>query len=75
MPLRALRGLQRISLNPGESRTLHFQLSPRDLSSVTPTGQRVVAAGRYRLAVGGGQPGRGSKVQNFTITGQADLPR
>jgi len=74
-PLRALRALQRISLNPGESRALHFQLSPRDLSSVTSTGQRVVAPGQYRLAVGGGQPGHGSKVQAFAITGQADLPR
>jgi beta-glucosidase len=77
MPVRALRGFQRVTLNAGESRTLHFDLSPRDLSSVTAAGDRVVAAGAYRLTVGGGQPGTGAPVAatNFMITGQSSLPR
>jgi beta-glucosidase len=75
MPIRALRGLQRISLTPGESRTLHFDLSPRDLSSVTEAGARIVAPGTYRLTVGGGQPGAGvaSVAANFHVQGQTTL--
>ena len=76
-PLLALRGFQRVTLNKGESRVLHFELSPRDLSSVTEAGKRVVAAGAYRLSVGGGQPGAGvaAAATGFTITGQATLPQ
>ncbi len=75
MPVRALRGFQRVSLKPGESRTLHFDLSPRDLSSVTAAGARIVAPGAYRLSVGGGQPGAGvaAAAGGFTVTGQTTL--
>jgi beta-glucosidase len=75
MPIRALRGLQRVNLKPGESRTLHFDLSPRDLSSVTQAGARIVAPGAYRLSVGGGQPGAGvaSVTGNFQVQGQTTL--
>ncbi|WBO22827.1 beta-glucosidase BglX [Sphingomonas abietis] len=31
-PVRELKGFQRITLNPGESRTVHFLLKPEDLS-------------------------------------------
>jgi beta-glucosidase len=72
-PIRALRGLSRVALQPGESRTLHFDLSPRDLSSVTPAGDRVVAPGGYRVSVGGGQPGSAGMPasEEFTIVGTA----
>ena len=77
MPVRALRGVQRVPLKAGESRTLHFDLSPRDLSSVTAAGARIVAPGSYRLTVGGGQPGTGAPVAatGFTVTGQSSLPQ
>jgi beta-glucosidase len=77
MPVRALRGFQRISLKPGESREVHFDLSSRDLSSVTEAGARIVAPGAYRLTVGGGQPGAGvaSVAANFIVTGQTTLPK
>jgi beta-glucosidase len=76
VPIRALRGVRRVALQAGESRTLHFDLTPRDLSSVTEAGERVVAAGAYRLAVGGGQPGTGAPgmAVSFSITGQVTLP-
>jgi beta-glucosidase len=69
--------VQRVPLKAGESRTLHFDLSPRDLSSVTAAGARIVAPGSYRLTVGGGQPGTGAPVAatGFTVTGQSSLPQ
>jgi len=77
MPVHALRGLKRVSLAAGESRTVHFDLSPRDLSSVTEAGERIVAAGTYRVAVGGGQPGSGAPVASraLLVAGQVALPQ
>jgi beta-glucosidase len=75
-PRHALVGFKRVHLVAGESRTVRFELSSRELSSVDATGQRAVDAGHYRLFVGGGQPGDSVGVeQTFTITGQQALPR
>jgi beta-glucosidase len=62
-PLRALKGFQRLTLNPGEKRVVRFTLDERALSLVAADGQRVVAPGRFTIAVGGKQPG---------LTGTAD---
>ena len=77
VPRIALRGFQRIALRPGETREVAFALSPRDLSSVTPDGARSVAAGRYRITVGAGQPGTGAPFQSaqFTARQSAELPK
>jgi beta-glucosidase len=74
-PVRALRGFSRVALEAGESRQVHFDLSPRDLSSVTPAGDRVVAAGVYKLSIGEGQPGTSASVtaRKFTVTGLETL--
>ncbi len=76
-PLRSLVGFQRVSLQPGESRELRFELDPRQLSDVDRTGLRAVEAGDYRLFVGGGQPGTGvaGGEAAFSIQGRAPLPR
>ena len=76
-PLRALRGMSRVTLQAGESRKIHFNLDARDLSSVTMEGDRVVAPGVYRITVGEGQPGTGAAMAaaQVTITGNAALPQ
>ena len=66
-PRLALRGFQRLSLKPGEARTVNFELSPRDLSSVTPEGEHVVLAGSYTVSVGSGQPGTGVPSQSSPL--------
>jgi len=75
-PKIALRGFERISLKPGEQRTVRFELSPRDLSSVSPDGQIRVVPGRYQLFVGGGQPDSGlpGKKGSFVVEKQINLP-
>ncbi len=55
-PLRQLRGFRRISLAPGETKTVRFTLAPQDLALVNDAGQRVVEIGEYRVSVGGRQP-------------------
>ncbi|SFK24480.1 glycoside hydrolase family 3 protein [Caulobacter sp. UNC279MFTsu5.1] len=72
-PRIALRGFQRIALKPGEARTVTFTLSPRDLSSVDLDGQRRVAAGRYKVSVGSGQPDSGAPSQSAAFAVDADV--
>ena len=75
-PIRALRGFRRIHLAAGQTQLVRFQLARRDLSMVTATGNRIVAAGNYTVSVGGGQPGTGapSVSGTFQVNGQIQLP-
>jgi beta-glucosidase len=75
-PLRALRGFQRADIAPGDTQHLKFTLNPRDLSCVNESGDRLVAAGAYKIFVGGGQPGTGAPgaQAQFSITGEQKLP-
>ncbi|HMH64305.1 MAG TPA: glycoside hydrolase family 3 C-terminal domain-containing protein, partial [Rhizomicrobium sp.] len=76
MPGRALRGFTRLHLAAGVSQVVHFDLSPRDLSSVTPGGDRMVSAGVYKVSIGEGQPQSGAPVTHgaFTVEGNTTLP-
>jgi beta-glucosidase len=76
-PTRALRGFARISIPAGETRHVHFTLSPRDLSEVNELGERVIVPGLYQLNIGGSQPGSGlvTLEKNFSIHGLAPLSR
>jgi beta-glucosidase len=75
-PLRALRGFHRIHLEPGASQTVHFDLKPRDLSLVTEAGDPIVAAGEYKVSIGGGQPDTGAPAVagSFEVDGTLALP-
>ena len=75
-PLKALRGFQRVHLEPGASQQVKFELNPRDLSLVTEAGDPVVAEGEYTLSIGGGQPRTGAPfvAQAFNVKGTITLP-
>ncbi len=75
-PLKALRGFQRIHLDPGASRKVHFELKGRDLGMVTANGDPIIAAGRYTVFIGGGQPDTGAPgvTGNFEVQEQQSLP-
>ena len=73
LPRLALRGFERVHLQPGEERTLVFELDARDLSAVDAAGVRLVMAGEHRVWVGSGQPGTGVPVQSATF--RNDRPR
>ncbi|WP_010218122.1 glycoside hydrolase family 3 C-terminal domain-containing protein [Sphingomonas sp. PAMC 26621] len=71
-PRIALRGYQRITLAPGERRSVTFDLSPRDLSAVRANGVREVMQGQYRVSVGAGQPDTDVPVRSASFrTGKA----
>lgn len=75
-PRRALRGFQRIHLEPGANQKVEFPLKSRDLSMVTEAGDIMVSEGEYTLSIGGGQPGTDapSASGNFNIKDQIMLP-
>jgi beta-glucosidase len=75
-PIRALRGFQRVHLDPGKSQTVHFELKGRDLGMVTEAGEPTIAEGMYKISVGGGQPGTGAPAAaaTFQINGKLTLP-
>ena len=73
---RALRAFSRVHIAGGETRPVHFTLSPRDLSAVTEAGDRVVGTGTYQIFVGGGQPetaAPGARTE-LTVSGDQKLP-
>jgi len=71
-PGRALRAFERVHLRAGESRLVHFALTPRQLSHVNEAGQVVISAGTYQLSVGGGQPQLTAGVVSAALTVQGD---
>jgi beta-glucosidase len=80
-PLRALKGFQRVHLDPNQSKTVSFTLRGRDLSIVDEAGMHRIVPGRVDVWIGGGQPMASSsriKVAGtytyFTITDEATLP-
>ena len=56
LPRHWLRGIRPIRLDPGESRTVAFELTARDLSLCDASGTWILPPGRLRLFVGSSQP-------------------
>ncbi len=55
-PLKSLKGFERFNLKPGENKTITFNLSPEDLSYVTPEGSLKQYEGKIKISIGGSQP-------------------
>jgi beta-glucosidase len=51
-PVRRLRRFAKVSLAPGQSRTLTFTLGPEDLSFVGPDGKWTLEPGAFTVTVG-----------------------
>ena len=75
-PMKALRGFQRLHLEPGASQVIKFNLTARDLSIVTEAGEPTVPEGEFTLSIGGGQPNTNapSQTQTFRVKNTFALP-
>jgi len=58
VPLSKLVGFQRVTLEPGESRSLQFTLTPEMMSFFNDDGKLTLEPGEFRLEVGGCSPGQ-----------------
>jgi beta-glucosidase len=85
VPIRSLGGVSRVTLKPGERRTITFALTPEQLSVIDDGGRRVVEPGEFLVSVGGKQPGFKGRADaqttgvvsgRFAVTGKVtELPR
>jgi beta-glucosidase len=57
VPIRSLAGFARAHLVSRERRVICFTLTPRMMSVIDNDGKRVIPSGRFRVEVGGKQPG------------------
>jgi beta-glucosidase len=57
VPLHALKGFQRITLESGQTKTVAFELRPEDIALVNELGQRVIEPGEFKIIMGGCSPG------------------
>src|SRR4029078_5724734 len=51
-PVKELRGFERVTLTPGESKRVPFTLGPDELSLIDRKMQRIVEPGRFDVMVG-----------------------
>ena len=56
VPIRSLKGFKRIHLQPGETQTVEFNISPEAFSIINDNNERLIIPGRFNVSVGGGQP-------------------
>lgn len=66
-PKISLAGFDRVNLNAGESKTLSFEISPEAFATINDDGEKVNEPGRFKIAVGGGQPG--VKIGSYVTPG------
>ena len=78
VPIRSLIGFDRISLRPGEKRTVTFTITPRQMSLIDDRGKRIIEPGEFLVSAGGGQPGFAQTpaiTGKFSVTGSSlELP-
>ena len=74
MPLKQLVDFQRISLNPGESKTVEFQTGPSSATTVDAVGTKLVLPGARGLMVTRGAQ-HGAAELRRTLEGVALAPR
>ena len=55
-PIRSLEGMSRVSLKPGETKSVTIQVPNRNLSVVAEDGTRRIVPGELQVWVGNGQP-------------------
>jgi beta-glucosidase len=73
VPLRQLAGFERVHLAPGETKTVAFAVTPRQLSLIDDAGRRIVEPGTFEIAVGGRQPGAGKAPDGGILVGTFEV--
>lgn len=79
VPRWQLRGIKRVSLSPGEQKTVTFTLTPRQMALIDNEGKCILEPGIFEVYIGGSQPDErsqkltGTKVLKgeFEVVGEA----
>ncbi|WP_299533612.1 glycoside hydrolase family 3 N-terminal domain-containing protein [Ulvibacterium sp.] len=62
VPFHALKGFQRIRLNPGESQSIAFTITPEMMELVNNEGKKVLEKGKFKIHIGGTSPSARNKA-------------
>jgi beta-glucosidase len=57
VPISALKGFQRVYLEPGESKQVRFTVNEKMLQMVNEAGKSVLEPGEFKITIGGSSPG------------------
>lgn len=72
VPKCALKGIEVVHLQPGETKQVEIALTPRDFALITDEGKCVVEPGEFIISVGGQQPDTRSEellhISTYTIS-------
>ncbi|MCB0649691.1 MAG: glycoside hydrolase family 3 C-terminal domain-containing protein [Saprospiraceae bacterium] len=60
LPKYALKGFKRVSLQPGASQTVSFEVTPEMMQMITETGEHKIESGQFRISIGGSIPSQRS---------------
>ena len=70
-PVQELKGFKRVSLQPGETQEVTFELTPKELALVNQQGELLQQAGHVDVYIGGGQPYKSEGVfYPLSVTGE-----
>ncbi len=72
-PIRSLDAFSRIALRPGETKTVSFVLTARQLSQPAGNGRMVMNPGEVRIWVGGQQPGVAGASSASVLSGTVSV--
>jgi beta-glucosidase len=75
VPIRALKGFKRISLKPGESKIVQFNLTAENLSTIDYAGRAKQFPGKVVISVGGSQPDAQTNVDKKTVERSITIAR
>jgi len=62
VPIHELKGFSRVKLQPGQSTTVTFTLTPRQMALIDNEGRCILEPGKFRVMVGGRQPDKRSQA-------------
>jgi beta-glucosidase len=69
VPVLQLSGMKRLSLAPGQSARVSFEIQPEQLTVVNDEGNRIFESGEFEVYIGGSQP----DARSVRLTGKAPL--
>lgn len=69
VPNYELRGINRIKLNPDQTKTVSFTLTPRKMALIDEEGKCILEPGKFKVFIGGQQPDQ----RSIELTGKAVL--
>ena len=73
VPRYTLKGFQRVALEPGESKIVTFEVTPKMLEIVNEDGESILESGEFQISVGGSVPSNRSRSLGAPAYQQANL--